>query len=55
MGIDWEGILGTSGAGLGDAYDAAVSTVMYPDQPEAEVVRSFPVGEEHDETDGLHV
>ncbi|UJW28890.1 hypothetical protein L3Q67_27020 [Saccharothrix sp. AJ9571] len=55
MGVDWESILGTSGAGLGDAYDAAASGAMYPDRPEAEVVRSFPVGEEHDEMEGLHV
>lgn len=29
MGFDWESILGTSGAGLADAYDQAVSTVVY--------------------------
>jgi hypothetical protein len=53
MGFDWESVLGTSGIGLDDAYDAAVSTVMYPDPPETEVLRSFPIGEEHDERDGL--
>jgi hypothetical protein len=54
MGFDWESILGTSGTGLDDAYDAAVSAVMYPDRSETEVLRSFPIGEDHDETDGLN-
>ncbi|MBE8515994.1 hypothetical protein ILP97_00365 [Amycolatopsis sp. H6(2020)] len=49
MGFDWESILGTSGTGLDDAYDAAVSAVMYPDEPTVEVRRSFPVEEAHDE------
>jgi hypothetical protein len=52
VGFDWESILGTSGSGLDDAYDAAVSAVMYPDEPTVEVCRSFPVGEAHDETGG---
>jgi len=54
MGFDWESILCTSETGLDDAYDAAVSAVMYPDRPEPEVLRSFPVGEEQDETGGLN-
>ncbi|SFW88335.1 hypothetical protein [Amycolatopsis australiensis] len=54
MGFDWESIVGASGAGLDDAYDAAVSAVMYPDEPAAEVRRSFPAGEAHDETDSLN-
>jgi hypothetical protein len=53
MGFDWESILGTSGTGLDDAYDAAVSAVMYPDEPTVEVRRSCPVGEAHGGTDGL--
>lgn len=52
MGFDWESILGTREAGLDDAYDAAVSAVMYPDRPTAEVRRSLPVGEAHDRMDG---
>jgi hypothetical protein len=52
MGFDWESILGTSGAELDDAYDAAVSAVMYPDAPQAEVPGSFPVCEAHDAADG---
>ena len=51
MGFDWESVLGTSGTGLDDA---AVSAVMYPDRPEAEVLRSFPVGEERDGRDGVN-
>ncbi|MBE8519431.1 hypothetical protein ILP97_18280 [Amycolatopsis sp. H6(2020)] len=54
MGFDWESILDTSGTELDDAYDAAVSAVMYPDAPQAEVPGSFPVGEAHDETDGVN-
>jgi hypothetical protein len=45
MGFDWESILGTTGTGLDDACDAAVSAVMYPDKPAAEARRPFPVGE----------
>ena len=29
MGFDWESVLDTSGTGLVDAYDNAVSTVVY--------------------------
>jgi len=54
MGFDWESVLGASGTGLDDAYDAAVSAVVYPDRPEAEARRSLPVGGEHDEPDGLN-
>ncbi|WP_219152206.1 hypothetical protein [Amycolatopsis sp. TNS106] len=54
MGFDWENVLGTSGAGLDSAYDAAVSAVMYPDSPAVvDAVHSFPVGDEHDDADGL--
>lgn len=35
MGFDWENILDASGAGLADAYDDAVSTVVYDDDPRA--------------------
>ncbi|WP_167441702.1 hypothetical protein [Amycolatopsis vastitatis] len=52
MGFDWESIVGASGTGLDDAYDAAVSAAMYPDEPTAEVRRSFPGGEADGETDG---
>lgn len=34
MGFDWESIPDRSGTGLDDAYDAAVSAVMYPDRPQ---------------------
>lgn len=54
MGFDWESILGTSGTGLDDAYYVAVSAVMCPDRSETEVLRSFPIGEENDETCGLN-
>jgi hypothetical protein len=54
MGLDWESILGASGTGLDDAYDAAVSAVMYPDGPQPEVPGLFPVEEAHGETDGLN-
>ncbi|MER6503329.1 hypothetical protein ABT218_29245 [Streptomyces sp. NPDC001455] len=33
MGYDWENILGASGAGLEKAYDAAVSAVIYDQDP----------------------
>ncbi|MFD0351022.1 hypothetical protein ACFQ0M_43285 [Kitasatospora aburaviensis] len=52
MGIDWENILDASGNGLDDAYDSAVSAVIYSDDP-VEDRRPLPVGEEHDDTDGL--
>ncbi|MGW2303849.1 hypothetical protein [Streptomyces sp. NPDC001809] len=52
MGTDWENILGASGSGLDDAYDSAVSAVIYSDDP-GEDRRPLPVGEEHDDTDGL--
>ncbi|MEU3624816.1 hypothetical protein [Amycolatopsis coloradensis] len=54
MGFDWESVLGTSGADLEQAYDAAVSAVMYPDPIEAESALPLPVGAEHDEIDSLH-
>ncbi|MEU3626715.1 hypothetical protein [Amycolatopsis coloradensis] len=50
MGFDWEAILGTSGASLNDAYETAVSAVMYPDQSGVESAQPFPVGDEHDDT-----
>ncbi|MGW3322295.1 hypothetical protein [Streptomyces virginiae] len=52
MGIDWENMLGASGDGLDDAYDSAVSAVIYSDDP-VEDRRPLPVGEEYDDTDGL--
>ncbi|MEV7618460.1 hypothetical protein [Streptomyces sp. NPDC089799] len=52
MGIDWENILGASGNGLDDAYDSAVSAVIYSDDP-GDDRRPFPIGEELDCTDGL--
>lgn len=52
MGIDWENVLGTSGNGLNDAYDSAVSAVIYNESP-GDDRRPLPVGEEHDDTDGL--
>jgi hypothetical protein len=54
MGFDWESVLGTSGSGLDDAYDAAVSAVMYQNHPQTDVLRSFPVGEECDEPNGVN-
>ncbi|MEV6246779.1 hypothetical protein AB0M38_11325 [Streptomyces sp. NPDC051742] len=51
MGIDWENILGASGNGLDDAYDSAVSAVIYSDDSVED--RPLPIGEEHDDTDGL--
>lgn len=35
MGTDWEEILGSSGADLADAYDAAVYDAMHQDHPHA--------------------
>ncbi|WP_405824662.1 hypothetical protein OG705_30320 [Streptomyces sp. NBC_00838] len=52
MGIDWENILGTSGNGLNGAYDSAVSAVIYGEDP-GDDSPSLPVGEEHNDTDGL--
>ncbi|MFB7501512.1 hypothetical protein ACFC09_43810 [Streptomyces sp. NPDC056161] len=52
MGIDWENMLGTSGNGLNGAYDSTVSEVIYSEGPWDDR-RPFPVGEEHDDTDGL--
>jgi hypothetical protein len=54
MGFDWESILDASGTGLDDAYDAAVSAVMYPVRPQPETLGSFPAGEAHEETDGVN-
>ena len=54
MGFDWESILGASGTGLDDAYDAAVSAVMYPDQSRPEALESFAAVEAHDEADGVN-
>ena len=36
MGFDWENILDTSGAGLAEAYDDVVSTVIYEQEPSNE-------------------
>ncbi|MFD9602022.1 hypothetical protein ACFVRD_41925 [Streptomyces sp. NPDC057908] len=52
MGIDWENILGTNGNSLNNAYDNAVSEVIY-NEDLGEDRRPLPVGEEHDDTDGL--
>ncbi|MGW4051121.1 hypothetical protein ACWENA_09850 [Streptomyces sp. NPDC004779] len=52
MGFDWENILGASGNGLDDAYDSAVSAVMYGDDPGYDL-QPLPAGEELDDTDGL--
>ncbi|MER6520114.1 hypothetical protein ABT246_25070 [Streptomyces sp. NPDC001553] len=52
MGIDWENMLGTSGDGLNDAYDSAVSAVIYGEDS-GDSRRPLPVGEEYDDTDGL--
>ncbi|GAA0280178.1 hypothetical protein GCM10010302_17450 [Streptomyces polychromogenes] len=52
MGFDWENILGASGDDLNDAYDRAVSAAMYSDDPGDDPL-PFPIGEEHDCTDGL--
>ncbi|MFG3403805.1 hypothetical protein [Streptomyces sp. NPDC048142] len=52
MGIDWENMLGASGNGLNDAYDSAVSSVIYS-KDSGDDRRPLPVGEEHDDTDGL--
>lgn len=52
MGIDWENMLGTSGNGLDEAYDRAVSSVVYGEISEDDH-RPLPVGEESDDTDGL--
>ncbi|MEU9029006.1 hypothetical protein AB0D46_16080 [Streptomyces sp. NPDC048383] len=52
MGIDWENILGTSGNGLNEAYDTAVSAVIYGEPPEDDH-QPLLVGEETDDTDGL--
>ncbi|MFK0244613.1 hypothetical protein ACIQUM_07935 [Amycolatopsis azurea] len=54
MGFDWESVLGTSGAGLDQAYDAAVSAVIYANQPEVLPGSPLPVGHEHDEASGLN-
>ncbi|MBL1115319.1 hypothetical protein JK364_23395 [Streptomyces sp. 110] len=51
MGIDWENMLGTSGNGLNDAYDSAVSAVIYSEDP-GDGHRPLPVDEAHDDTDG---
>ncbi|MFJ6484192.1 MULTISPECIES: hypothetical protein [unclassified Streptomyces] len=52
MGIDWENILGASGNGLDEAYDSAVSSVVYSEDP-GDDDRTLPIGEEFDDTDGL--
>ncbi|MFK0244615.1 hypothetical protein ACIQUM_07945 [Amycolatopsis azurea] len=54
MGFDWEGVLGTSGAGLDDAYDAAVSAAIYPGPRVSEAARLLSVGAEYDEIDSRH-
>ncbi|MFI9629335.1 hypothetical protein [Streptomyces sp. NPDC052042] len=48
MGYDWETILGTSGAGIEGAYDAAVSAVIYNQDPGDEEL-NLPFDEEDDE------
>ncbi|MFJ8212592.1 hypothetical protein [Streptomyces sp. NPDC096033] len=53
MGIDWETILGTSGNGLDEAYDRAVSSVVHGQISEDDDYRPLPIGEEFDDTDGL--
>ncbi|MEV7953033.1 hypothetical protein [Streptomyces sp. NPDC088141] len=45
MGYDWENILGASGAGIEEAYNAAVSTVIY-DQDPGDDELALPFGEE---------
>ncbi|WP_406514403.1 hypothetical protein OG851_40640 (plasmid) [Streptomyces sp. NBC_00161] len=52
MGIDWENMLGTSGNGLNEAYDRAVSSVVYGETL-GDDHQPLPVGEECDDTDGL--
>ncbi|MFD4574226.1 hypothetical protein ACFWNK_19690 [Streptomyces sp. NPDC058417] len=52
MGIDWEHLLGTSGNGLNDAYDNAVSAVIYSED-QGGSRPPLPVGDEYDDTDGL--
>ncbi|MFD7853424.1 hypothetical protein ACFV6B_03895 [Streptomyces microflavus] len=52
MGFDWENVLGTSGNSLNDAYDSAVSAVIYSEDPGGDH-RPLPVGEERDDADGL--
>ncbi|WP_158819128.1 MULTISPECIES: hypothetical protein [Streptomyces] len=52
MGIDWENMLGASGNGLSDAYDSTVSAVIYSEAPGGDC-GPLPVGEEHDDADGL--
>ncbi|MFE0136710.1 hypothetical protein ACFWY6_34875 [Streptomyces sp. NPDC059037] len=52
MGFDWENMLGTSGNGLSVAYDGTVSAVIYSEDPGGDR-RPLPVGEEHDDSDGL--
>ncbi|WP_330434464.1 hypothetical protein OIC43_09090 [Streptomyces sp. NBC_00825] len=52
MGIDWENILGASGNRLNNAYDNAVSEVIY-NEDSGEDRQPLPVGEEQDVTDGL--
>ncbi|MGW2984305.1 hypothetical protein [Streptomyces goshikiensis] len=52
MGFDWENMLGTSGNGLSDVYDSEVSAVIYSEDTGSDR-RPLPVGEEHDEPEGL--
>ncbi|MFC8125564.1 hypothetical protein [Streptomyces sp. NPDC057302] len=52
MGFDWENMLDTSGNGLSDAYDGLVSAVIYSEVPGVDR-RPLPVGEEHDDSEGL--
>lgn len=42
MSIDWEHILGTSGAGLAERYDEAVASVVYDDEPSRDASYSVP-------------
>ncbi|MGW0898167.1 hypothetical protein ACWD0G_14405 [Streptomyces goshikiensis] len=52
MGIDWENVLGTSGNDLNEAYDSAVSAVIYSEDLGGNR-RPLPGGEEYDDVDGL--
>ncbi|MEV7867519.1 hypothetical protein AB0P17_15765 [Streptomyces sp. NPDC088124] len=52
MGIDWERMLGASGNGLHEAYDSAVSAVIYSEDP-GDDCRPPLDGGEHDNSDSL--
>lgn len=48
MSVDWEHILGTSGAGLAERYDEAVASAVYDDAPDRDTRYSVP------EADPMH-